>query len=512
MPTRTSTGQRWVLASTAALVAAASCCQSAGAVVGGTSVSLTDHPYQVALVKSAKSASTGQFCGGSIRDAWHIITAAHCVWDTSSSLPGQPISASQVDVLAGTEDLRNESAGQRPDVAAISVDPHYDSGVLLHDAALLTLASPLTLGAKEQPIQLVTDAASSSMTPGYLLFATGWGDTTGSGSYPFDVHGASVPFVSDAICKSDYQNNFPPFTMDPATQLCAGDDTRDSCFGDSGGPLVQQNGALAPADDRLVGIVSWGAYGCADADFPGVYTEIAAPSVRSFVTLANPPPAPVNSSAPTLTGAASVGQQLNCAPGAWSGSPSFSYQFVRSNASSVDVGVASDGPASYTVTAADAGTALRCIVTARNDGGTSLATSARTGLVPGVNKNPGKNSLDKNAPVAKVIKTRCTSTRCVLTVTVTDAGYSAGIKTVQSSVTSTYRGTCRKNGRKVRCTKHKTKKLSAKKLATKKFQIVASKLPIGKQLFTLYAVDKASHRQRLPTRKTVRTKRAKKHR
>jgi hypothetical protein len=512
MPTRISTGQRWVLASTAALVAAAACCQSAGAVVGGTSVSLIAHPYQVALVKSGQPAVAGQFCGGSIRDVWHIITAAHCVWDNSTSTSGQPVAASQVDVLAGTEDLRTETSGQRPQVSTISVDPQYDSGKLQHDAALLTLASPLTLGTKEQPIALVTDADSSALQAGALLSVTGWGDTTGNDTYPDDVHGGSVPFVTDATCKFDYENNYiVPFPMAPSLQVCAGDNTRDSCFGDSGGPLVIPNG-VSPADDRLVGIVSWGSpFHCADEDFPGVYTEIAFPSIRSFVTLANPPPAPVKQLAPTLTGTAAVGSQLNCSPGAWSGAPSFSYQFVRSTAAG-DVGVASNGPSAYTVTAADSGTSLRCIVTATNAGGTSIAESARVGPVPGVNNNPGENSLDKNAPVSKVIKTRCTSTRCVLTVTVTDAGYSAGIKTVQSSVTSTYRATCRKNGRKLRCTKHKTKKLTAKKLAAKKFQIVASRLPIGKQVFLLVAVDKAGHKQRLATKKTVTTKRAKKRR
>jgi hypothetical protein len=509
MPTQISMGQRWVLASAAALVAAAACCPSAMAVVGGGDVSLIQHPYQVALLRPAQSAATSQFCGGSIRDAWHIITAAHCVWDNSSSSTGQPVAPTQVDVLAGTEDLRNEGAGQRPGVSIISVDPHYDSGKLLHDAALLTLSSPLTLDAKKEPVELVSDAESSALTPPALLFVTGWGDTTGNDTYPFAVRGTDVPFVGDSVCKSDYQNNYIiPFPMEPALQACAGDDTRDSCYGDSGGPLVIPHGAL-PADDRLVGIVSSGSpFGCADEEFPGLYTEIAAPSIRSFVTLPNPPPAPANQSAPTLSGAAVVGQTLNCAPGAWSGAPAFSYQFVRST-STGDVGVASNGPAAYTVTASDSGTSLRCIVTASNLGGTSLAESARTGPVPGLNKNPGSNSLDKNAPVAKVIKTRCTLTRCVLTITVTDAGYSAGIKTVQSSVTSTYRGTCKKNGRKVRCTKRKTKKLSAKKLATKKFQIVASKLPVGKQVFTLVAVDKAGHKQRLATKKTVTTKRKK---
>jgi trypsin len=510
MPTRTSMGQRWVLGSAAALVAAAVCCAPAGAIVGGSSVPLTLHPYQVALTKPAQTAVSSQFCGGSIRDVWHIITAAHCVWDTNASAEGQPVPASQIDVLAGTEDLTKESAGERPAVATVSVDPGYNAATLRHDAALLTLATPLTAGAKEQPVTLVsyTDPAMATTEP---VFVTGWGDTdpTSGRSFPDLLQGVGVNYVADSECHSDYAFYGDDY-MDPTTQLCAAATGKDACQGDSGGPLVRQNGALTVADDRLVGIVSQG-IGCANAHFPGIYTEIAEPSTRSFLTLANPPPAPAILAPPTISGTPVVGQPLSCSPGAWTGAPSFSYQFVRST-STGDVGVASNGPAAYTLTAADAGTSLRCIVTATNPGGRSIAESARTGVVPGLNRNPGSNSLDKNAPVAKVVKTRCTVTRCVLTVKVTDAGYSAGIKTVQSSVTSTYRTTCRKNGRKVRCTKHKTKKLSAKKLASTKFQVVASRLPVGKQLFTFYAVDKANHRQRLATKKTVTTKRAKKHR
>ena len=496
-------GQRWVLASAAALVAAAACCPSAGAVVGGGSVTLTDHPYQVALTKPGQTAVASQFCGGSIRDVWHIITAAHCVFDNSSTNSGQPLAPSQIDVLAGAENLRSEAGGERPAVTSISVDPAYDSGTLTHDAALLTLASPLTAGPKKQPVQLNTTATIN----GEPVFVTGWGDTDASSanSFPDLLQGVSVNVVSDADCAADY--GLIPF--DGTVEVCAAAAGKDACKGDSGGPLVRPN-AIGAADDQLVGIVSSG-IGCASPYYPGVYTEIAAPSIRSFVTQANPPPAPANQSAPTLSGAAVVGQQLSCSPGAWTGSPSFSYQFVRST-SAGDVGVASNGPAAYTVSSADAGTSLRCIVSATNAGGTSLAETGRTSPVPGGNKNPSKNSLDRNAPVAKVVRTRCTATRCVLTVTVTDAGYSAGIKTVQASVRSTYRGTCRKNGRKVRCTKHKTKKLKAKKLSAKKFQIVASKLPVGKQLVTLVAVDKAGHKQRLATKKTVTTKRAKKRR
>ena len=497
-------GQRWVLASAAALVAAAVCCTPAMAIIGGGPETITQHPYQVALVKPTHSAVSSQFCGGSIRDVWHVITAAHCVWDNSSSSSGQPVAPSTVDVLAGTEDLTKESTGERPAVQTISVDPLYNSGDYTHDAAVLTLATPLTLGPTKQPVELISSADAAALAQGDALYVTGWGDTDSSSStnFPDVLQGVEVKFVTDTNCSSLYF----PIEVAGSIEVCAAAPGKDACQGDSGGPLVRQNAPLAPADDRLVGIVSSGS-GCA-THYPGIYTEVAAPSIRSFVTQANPPPAPNNQSQPTLSGAAAVGQQLSCSPGAWSGSPSFSYQFVRST-SAGDVGVASNGPAAYIVSTADAGTSLRCIVTATNAGGTSLAESARIGPVPGLNKNPGSNSLDKNAPVAKVVKTRCTATRCVLTVTVTDAGYSAGIKTVQATVRSTYRGTCRKNGRKVRCTKHKTKKLSAKKLASKRFQIVASKLPVGKQLFTLVAVDKAGHKQRLATKKTVTTKRKK---
>jgi trypsin len=502
-------GLRWVLASVVVLVAAAGWCPTAGAIVGGSDASLIDHPYQVALLDNAKGAATAsQFCGGSIRDEWHIITAAHCVYNTPFA-PGAAAAPTQIDVLAGTEDLRTETAGQRPHVATVSYDPEYDDGTKEHDAAVLTLSSPLTLGAKTGPV-LIFDSASTVST-GAELYVSGWGDTNpnsnASTDFPNLLQGTTVNLVSDDTCDTDYA--FYGGIVKPL-EMCAAATGHDACYGDSGGPLVQRNSLATPGDDRLVGIVSTG-IGCANSHFPGIYTEVAAPSIRSFVTQASPPPAPANQSAPTLSGTAAVGQQLSCSPGAWTGGPAFSYQFVRST-SAGDVGIASTGPAAYTVSSADAGTALRCVVTATNPGGTSVAQSARTAAVAGVNKNPSRNSLDKIAPVAKVIKTRCTSTRCVLTVSVTDAGYSAGIKTVQSSVTSTYRGTCKRKGRKVRCTKHRTKKLSARKLATKRYQIVASKLPIGKQVFTLYAVDKANHRQHLPTRKTITTKRSKKRR
>jgi hypothetical protein len=49
-------------------------------------------------------------------------------------------------------------------------------------------------------------------------------------------------------------------------------------------------------------------------------------------------------------------------------------------------------------------------------------------------------------------------------------------------------------------------------LLANRFKVVASRLPVGTQRFTLIAVDRAGHRQALPTTKTVRTKRPRKRR
>jgi hypothetical protein len=506
-------GPRWVLAPAAALVAVL-WCAPAQAVVGGDFASITQHPYQVALVHAGKPAvnADGQYCGGTIRDPLHVITAAHCVFNTDGS--GQ-VKPEEIDILAGVSRLSDESAGERRRVSAISFEPDFNKPYRLqNDAAILTLAQQLDFTAEIQQVSgIIDDASWQALHTHDQLFVTGWGVFDSSGLTANALRGASVDYWTDDDCFDQF---FPYHAEE--RELCAetppqGNQLgRDACFGDSGGPLVEANDTPSvPADDTLVGIVSSGGSVCGSANYPGIYTEAAYPDIKTFLLQPNPPPSPEKESDPVVSGVAAIGQQLVCSPGTWSGSPSFSYAFVRS-AGGVDVGVAASGtnPA-YTVTAADAGTTLRCDVTASNSGGSVIASSAATGVIPGAAAQPPtqqqpQSSLDLYAPVARITKVRCTLTRCTLTVSVRDAGFSSGIKTVQATVRSTYRSSCRRNGRKVACTKHRTSKPSVKALSATRFQVVASKLPVGKQLFTLVAVDRAGHRQALPTRKTVTTK------
>ena len=82
-----------------------------------------------------------------------------------------------------------------------------------------------------------------------------------------------------------------------------------------------------------------------------------------------PPAAPANTAAPSLPAAAQVGDTLTCVIGAWTGDPSFSIAWER-NGTPIATGAA------YGLTDADAGTAITCVVTATNAGGTLSVRSA----------------------------------------------------------------------------------------------------------------------------------------
>ncbi|WP_205697937.1 serine protease [Conexibacter sp. SYSU D00693] len=230
-------------------------------IVGGHTATSTEVPWQVAIVDDTHFSGPEQFCGGTVLDATHVLTAAHCLDD--------PAQFSADRVYAGTTSLLTPVQ----DVAVVSSvrHPGYDAAKGLNDAAVLTLATPLTLdGTTTKAVEL------ASVTPdtGTAVTVSGWGDFTGNGVYPTDLRAVTVHVVSDSTCASAYGP-----TIVPQRHLCAGEpvDGTDSCQGDSGGPLV-----LA-GTNTLVGIVSFG-NGCGLAAYPGVYAEVANPSIRAFIT------------------------------------------------------------------------------------------------------------------------------------------------------------------------------------------------------------------------------------
>ena len=77
-----------------------------------------------------------------------------------------------------------------------------------------------------------------------------------------------VPAITNAQCNSAYGGSITD------SMICAGYPGvggKDACQGDSGGPFVCNDGGKA----IVAGTVSWG-FGCADANYPGVYSRTTA--------------------------------------------------------------------------------------------------------------------------------------------------------------------------------------------------------------------------------------------
>ena len=119
--------------------------------------------------------------------------------------------------------------------------------------------------------------------------------------------------------------------------------------------------------------------------------------------------APVNTSPPTISGTAQVGQTLTAANGAWSNAPtSFAYQWLRCNGggNSCD-NVANATQQTYTPVAADVGSTMRVRVTATNADGSGSAQSEQTAVVAPVTSSaaPKNTALPTIAGTAKVGQT-----------------------------------------------------------------------------------------------------------
>ena len=191
-----------------------------------------------------------------------VLSAAHC-------------QGGQYQITVGRHGLEDND-GESIDVLTEIPHPDYDDYTTDNDFMLLFLKDSVTVDVKM--VKVNSDVNVPEVDAAVTV--VGWGDTdiTDEVEMPIYLQEVEVNVVSNEECNA---SDGPYGTYEEAggitdNMLCAREEGggEDSCQGDSGGPLVIKGADPNGADDVQVGVVSWG-YGCAMAEYPGVYARVS---------------------------------------------------------------------------------------------------------------------------------------------------------------------------------------------------------------------------------------------
>ena len=227
-------------------------------IVGGRDAQIGSWPWQVLITSNQQQ----YVCGGSIVTSVWTLSAAHCFIGSKPS---------SVRIFAGLHDLENPTS----DLKIFFVDrivphPNCSSSLSLYDAALLKSRTEIVFDKVIQPVFLQPVQLPDKIVKDSICTATGWGRLRSNGPLATTLQQVAVPLVNHKSCAKRYGHG----VINRKSHICAGNLNRggvDACQGDSGGPLVCLR---SPGTWYQVGVVSFGA-GCADKDFPGVYTRVS---------------------------------------------------------------------------------------------------------------------------------------------------------------------------------------------------------------------------------------------
>ncbi|XP_017036137.1 uncharacterized protein [Drosophila kikkawai] len=226
-----------------------------------------EYPWHVAILKKDPKESI-YACGGTLIDAQHIISAAHCIKSQNGF---------DLRVRLGEWDV-NHDVEFFPyierDVVSVHIHPEYYAGTLDNDLAILKLDQPVDF-TKNPHISPACLPDKYSDFTGARCWTTGWGkDAFGEhGKYQNILKEVDVPILSHHQCEAQLRNTRLGYSykLNPGFVCAGGEEGKDACKGDGGGPLVcERNGVW-----NVVGVVSWG-IGCGQVNVPGVYVKVSA--------------------------------------------------------------------------------------------------------------------------------------------------------------------------------------------------------------------------------------------
>jgi hypothetical protein len=353
------------------------------AIVGGSQIAIAQAPWQVFVVSEIpiEKGVLLLLCGGSILDETHIVTAGHCMFDPET---GTRVPSADISVVAGTSDFaRPETGEQEVEVSAVRVHPDFDYATgpgAPDDVAVLELAKPLVFGTLVWPISLV--AAGDQPGEGTQVNLTGFGLEAPAGEPEGPLHSIGMTIGYSKPCGGDAD----------AVLLCASAPGGSGCNGDSGSALTEG------ATPVLVGVMDTVAVSSGESCRAGAqngFVNVAAPEIRDFLEGSETPPMAPRGGGAIIRAVTEVGHLMTCEPGAWSGSPTFTYAFVNSaNGQILQTGLSP----TYPLTSADVGRTIYCQVSASNAGGTGIGRTPALSAIKAAAAPPTQGSGEVNTP------------------------------------------------------------------------------------------------------------------
>ncbi|XP_022619135.1 trypsin-3-like [Seriola dumerili] len=210
-------------------------------------------PHSIKYIVSIQTTERQHICGGSLINKYWTITAAHC-----------NIGIKNMMIVAGDYSLTIYEGTEQEIMPHLLVPhPDYNETTNNNDIMLIKVQAPVYLNNYVSIALLPRQEAS--IAEGRMCRVSGWGFISpNGGEIPSTLRTVKLPIVSTQNCNSSL--SFDGSITE--NMLCAGFSAggKDACQGDSGGPLV--------CEGRVYGLVSWGR-GCAEPQFPGVYTAVS---------------------------------------------------------------------------------------------------------------------------------------------------------------------------------------------------------------------------------------------